>query len=710
MAEISFPNYMYNILPYSKIQVEAVIEMLAAGNTIPFIARYRKEKTQGLDEVAIEHIGLVHKKTLELEDRKKVIIAAIDEQNKLSDALLHSIMSCTDIHTLEDIYTPYKRKRKTKADMAREAGLGPFAAQIKLQKTINVPQTAEAFLSDYITSIEQAIKGAQDIIAEEISEDQQIKEKLRDISRRSGFIVSRVVAKKKEEASAYKDYFDFKELLRTCPSHRFLAMLRGEAEGVLSIQLEIDITRAEELINRKYIRHFHHPTSEYIQESVSDSFKRLIFPSIVNQLKSESKEKADHDAIHIFSQNLRQLLLTAPLGSHPILAIDPAFRTGCKIVCLDNMGAYICHDTIYPHAPHNQKHQAENTLRDLLTKYAIRHISLGNGTASRETETWLRQCFSNDPYEVHVVNESGASIYSASALAREEFPTLDVTVRGAISIGRRLIDPLAELVKIDPKSIGVGQYQHDVHQKWLKESLDNTVMSCVNHVGINLNTASEYILTYVSGLGPVTAKNIVEYRTENGPFSNINQLKKVSRLGDKAFEQCAGFLRIKNGEEVLDDTGVHPESYVLVRTMASAMHCTVADLINKKELRESVKPSNFIHGEIGVVTITDIISDLGKKGLDPRGVLEVFSFDSSVQTIEDIVEGMILPGKVTNLTQFGAFVDIGVKQDGLVHISEVCNDFIKSPMDVLSLQQKILVKVIGLDLPRKRINLSIKQV
>ncbi len=687
-------------------QVNRTIELLNDGATLPFIARYRKEVTGGLDEVEIADIQKSYKKLNEIEERKESIISSIEEQGKLTPELREKILNSYDANEIEDLYAPYKRKKKTRADVAREQGLEPLAKLIMSQKGQNITLMAQRYINDSINSAQDAINGAQDIIAEWVSENITTRERLRETFRRNAEIISKVNLKKKEEAQKFEDYFDFSEKLSKCPSHRFLAMQRGETEGLLRLSLQIDDERALENIKRIYIKSLGEE-SDIIEHAIEDSYKRLLIPSIENQIFSEFKDKADDEAIRVFSENLRQLLLTPPLGQKSVLALDPGFRTGCKIVCLDDNGELIYNDTIYPHAPQNQWAEAQDKIRFWVEKYRIDAIAIGNGTASRESKDLVESIKFDRQVQIFVVNENGASIYSASDVAREEFPHHDVTVRGSISIGRRLMDPLAELVKIDPKSIGVGQYQHDVHQGKLKQSLDMTVMSSVNQVGVNLNTASHHLLTYVAGLGPSLAKNIVEYRRNNGDFKEIKSLMSVPRLGTKAFEQAAGFLRINNGLNPLDNTGVHPESYPIVELMAKDLGCDISTLIASKEVRSKVNINKYVTPKVGLPTLNDILADIEKLGLDPRGAAKVFDFDERVKSIDDVHEEMLLPAIVTNMTKFGAFVDIGAKQDGLLHISQISKKFIKDPSEVLKLGQQLHVKVLSIDKERKRINLTL---
>lgn len=687
--------------------VRNTISLLNEGATVPFISRYRKEKTGSLDEVQVSEIQKELKKFNELEARKETILNAINEQGKLTNSLRVRIIDTYSAIELEDLYLPYKRKRKTKAGVARDNGLEPLAIAIKKQKNHSIRQEAKKYLSDKVKSVDEAIQGAQHIIAEWMSEDEKIREKTRNVMRNHGIISSRVIKKKIDEAQKYRDYFEFDERIEKCPSHRLLALLRGSNEGFLRVHLNIDDDRMIEAIERRYVS-WHAPCAHLLSEAIKDGYKRLILPSIENQIMGEYKEKADLVAIDVFVKNLRQLLLSAPLGEVRTLAMDPGFRTGCKTVALDENGNLIRHTTIYPNPPQSDYSKSAETIKNLVEKHGLQAIAIGNGTASRETETFVRSL--DLGLDIFMVNEDGASIYSASAIARDEFPDRDVTVRGAVSIGRRLMDPLAELVKIDPKSIGVGQYQHDINQSLLKESLDQTVISCVNSVGININTASKHLLTYVSGLGETLAGNIVEYRTQNGNFKTKNQLKKVPRLGEKAFEQAAGFLRIRDAQNPLENTGVHPESYAVVKKMARDMNCQISDLIHKKDHLKHIDLNRYIDDKIGLPTLKDIIKELEKPGLDPRGKVISFSFNERIRTIDDVKVDMILPGIITNITNFGAFVDIGIKQGGLVHISQIANTYISNPANVLDLQQRVTVKVLDIDIRRGRINLSMKDV
>ena len=712
------------------LQEKAVANTLALldeGCTIPFISRYRKERTGGLDEVQIAGISDRYDKLNEIQKRKETVIKTINDLGKMTPELEKRIDTCWDATELEDIYLPFKPKRRTRAQVAREQGLEPLAQILMLQRERDPEQAAAKQLSivHCQLSITDAIKGAQDIIAEIVSEDERSRQQLRNAFRRQAFITSKVVKAKadSDEAQKYSDYFDWEEPLKRCSSHRLLAMRRGESEGILRISISPDDEEAVERLKRHYV-YGNTPCGKLVAEAVEDGYKRLLKPAIETEFSTLSKEKADEEAIRVFAENLRQLLLGAPLGQKRVMGIDPGFRTGCKVVCLDAQGNLLHHEAIFPHPPVNKRMEAAMAVTKMLKKYQIEAISIGNGTASRETNDFIKdvlagrynldtknngQC-SMVNIQCFVVSEDGASVYSASKIARDEFPDEDVTVRGAVSIGRRLMDPLAELVKIDPKSIGVGQYQHDVDQTKLKHSLDQTVESCVNLVGVNLNTASQHLLMYVSGLGPTLAKNIVDYRRENGAFTSRAQLKKVPRLGPAAFQQCAGFLRIPGAKNPLDNSAVHPESYAVVEQMAKDQGCSVADLINNKEKREAIDIKRYVTAEVGIPTLTDIMKELEKPGRDPREQIEEFEFDKNVSTVDDLVEGMILPGIVTNITNFGAFVDIGVHQDGLIHISQMANRRIAHPTDVVKLHQHLRVRVIEVDRRRNRISLSLKGI
>lgn len=706
-----FSKMIAAALALSEKAVENTLELLEEGCTIPFISRYRKEKTGNMDEVKIEAVAQVNEKYKEMAKRKETILKTIGDQGKLSAELQQRIDNCWDATELEDIYLPFKPKRRTRAQVAREQGLEPLAQLLLLQRERNPEQAARKFVGDKVSDVEAALQGAKDIIAETVSENEQSRNQIRGEFRRGAIITSKVVAKKKDEEDAqrFSDYFDFSEPLKRCSSHRLLAMRRGEAAGFLRVSISAD----EETCITKLKRHYVHGFGEcqaLVGEAVDDAFKRLLKPSIETEFAAQSKQKADEEAIVVFAENLRQLLLAAPLGQKRVMAVDPGFSNGCKTACLDAQGNLVHHEIVYPHPPRNKRMEATAAMKRMVRQYQVEAMAVGNGTASRETSEWLNEIDFEYPVDVYVVSEDGASIYSASKIAREEFPDEDVTVRGAVSIGRRLMDPLAELVKIDPKSIGVGQYQHDVDQSQLKKSLDSVVMSCVNSVGVNLNTASQHLLTYVSGLGPTLAKNIVEYRRENGAFSSRSQLKKVPRLGPSAYEQCAGFLRIPGARNPLDNSAVHPERYSLVETMAKDQGVTVKQLVEDKALQKKIDIRKYVSGEVGMPTLTDIMAELDKPGLDPRGEVEKFEFDASIKTIEDLQVGMVVPGIVTNITKFGAFVDIGVHNDGLVHVSQMANRYVSDPSEVVKLHEHVMVRVTEVDLKRKRIALSMKQL
>ena len=715
MEQNIFARLIAERLGLRENQVEGTLALLDDGATIPFIARYRKERTGALDEVQIAAISEQNDRLKEIQKRKETVVKTINELGKMTPELERRIEECWDATELEDIYLPFKPKRRTRAQVARELGLEPLATLLLLQREANPEAVALRFLRPEVPDTEAALKGAQDIIAEMVSEDERSRQSVRGSFRRTAFITSKVVKSKADtdDAQKFSDYFDWSEPLKRCSSHRLLAMRRGEAEGVLRVSITVDEEENVERLKHQWVRGSN-ASAQLVAEAVADGYKRLLLPSIETEFAALSKEKADEDAIRVFAENLRQLLLGAPLGQKRVMGIDPGFRTGCKVVCLDAQGNLLHHEAIFPHPPVRRTADAMEALLTMIKKYKVEAIAIGNGTASRETKSFVELAFSSQGTaktaspQVFVVSEDGASVYSASKVARDEFPDEDVTVRGAVSIGRRLMDPLAELVKIDPKSIGVGQYQHDVDQSKLKKSLDQTVESCVNSVGVNLNTASVHLLTYVSGLGPSLAKNIVEYRRENGAFTSRAQLKKVPRLGPAAFEQCAGFLRINGAKNPLDNSAVHPERYALVEQMAKDQGCTVADLIAQKDLRARVDIKRYVSDEVGVPTLTDILKELEKPGRDPREALEEFEFDSRVNSIDDLVEGMELPGIVTNITNFGAFVDIGVHQDGLVHISQMANRRINHPLDVVKLHQHVRVKVIEIDRRRNRISLSMK--
>ena len=714
-----------------QLGTEAVINtltLLNEGCTIPFISRYRKERTGGLDEVQIAAISDHYERLKEIEKRKETVLKTIREQDKLTPELERRIDECWDATELEDIYLPFKPRRRTRAQVAREQGLEPLAKILLMQRERDPERAALRFAVGDVSDVATALKGAQDIIAEMVSEDERSRQQVRGAYRRTAIITSKVVKAKadSDEAAKYSDYFDWHEPLRRCSSHRLLAMRRGEAEGILRLSIDpIDDDECIERLQRHYV-YGNTPCGRLVAEAVEDGYKRLLKPSIETEFSNLSKEQADTEAIRVFADNLRQLLLEAPLGQKRVMGIDPGFRTGCKVVCLDAQGTLLHHEAIFPHPPVNKLMQATVHVQQMIQQYHVEAIAIGNGTASRETRAFIEDCLASykahephkanrsheasDSPQVFVVSEDGASVYSASKVARDEFPDEDVTVRGAVSIGRRLMDPLAELVKIDPKSIGVGQYQHDVDQTRLKQQLDQTVESCVNQVGVNLNTASVHLLQYVSGLGPSLAKNIVDYRRENGAFTSRAQLKKVPRLGPTAFQQCAGFLRIPGAKNPLDNSAVHPESYTIVERMASDHQCSVKDLIDQKDLRAAIDIKQYITDEVGLPTLTDIMKELEKPGRDPRQTLEEFEFDSRVQSVDDLQEGMILPGIVTNITNFGAFVDIGVHQDGLVHISQMANRRIAHPSDVVKLHQHIQVRVVEVDTRRNRISLSMKGI
>ena len=686
-------------------QVENTLSLLEGGATIPFISRYRKEATGGLDEVQIGEIKERYDKLTDIAKRKETILKTIEEQGKLTNDLKKRIEACWDATELEDIYLPYKPKRKTRAEAARQKGLEPLATILMMQRENNLMARVRTFIKGEVKNEEDALKGARDIIAEQVSEDERSRNQLRNQFSRQAIITSKVVKGKEEEAAKYKDYFDFSEPLKRCTSHRLLAIRRGEAEGFLKVSISPDDNECTERLERSYVRG-NNECSQQVKEAVLDAYKRLLKPSIETEYAALSKEKADEEAIRVFAGNLRQLLLAPPLGQKRVMGIDPGYRTGCKVVCLDAQGNLLHNETIYPHPPKSEHSLSARKLTKLVEQYQIEAIAIGNGTASRETEAFVTNQRYDRKLQVFVVSEDGASIYSASKIAREEFPEYDVTVRGAVSIGRRLMDPLAELVKIEAKSIGVGQYQHDVDQTALKKSLDMTVESCVNSVGVNLNTASRHLLTYVSGLGPTLAQNIVDYRTENGAFASRKELMKVPRMGAKAFEQCAGFLRIPGAKNPLDNSAVHPESYAVVEHIAKDMKCSVEDLIKNKEIRNKIDIKKYVSDKVGLPTLTDIMAELEKPGRDPRQAIQVFEFDKNVKTIDDLKEGMVLPGIVTNITNFGCFVDVGIKENGLVHVSQLCREFVSDPTTVVSIHQHVQLKVISIDRERKRIGMT----
>ena len=694
-------------LSIAEKQVARTLELLEGGATIPFISRYRKEATGGLDEVQIENIRNAYDKLVETVKRKDTILSAIEAQGKLTDGLKQRIADCWDTTELEDIYLPYKPKRRTRAEIARQKGLEPLATLIALQRETGIRDIARRYVTGQVKDVDEALAGAADILAEQFNESERCRNSVRQHFRREAVITSKVVKGKEEEGAKYRDYFDFSEPLRRCSSHRLLALRRGEAEGILRVGISPDDEACVESLSRFTVKG-KNESSKIVGQALSDSYKRLIKPSIETEFASASKQKADDEAIRVFAQNLHQLLLAPPLGQKRVMGIDPGFRTGCKVVCLDAQGNLLHNETIYPHPPRNEYAQAQRKLQKLVEQYDVQAIAIGNGTASRETESFVQSVRFDRPVQAFVVSEDGASIYSASKIAREECPDYDVTVRGAVSIARRLMDPLAELVKIDPKSIGVGQYQHDVDQTKLKESLNRTVESCVNAVGVNLNTASRQLLTYVSGLGPQLAQNIVDYRRENGPFHTRRDLMGVHRMGAKAFEQCAGFLRIPGGTHPLDNTAVHPERYALVERMARDAGASVEELIRDKELRRAIHLDRYVTDDCGLPTLHDIMDELDKPGRDPRDTIKAFAFDPDVRTMDDLKEGMVLPGIVSNITNFGCFVDIGVHEKGLVHISQLADRYVADPNDVVSLHQQVTVKVLQVDKERKRIALTLK--
>lgn len=700
-------NYITSLIGGDNLYINNVIELWEKGATIPFIARYRKEMTGSMDEVKITEVIDAYKIHQGLEKRKKSILSSIIEQGKLTKDLEKLIIGTMDMNTLEDLYLPYKPKRRTRAAKARELGLQPLADYILCEKYGNLNDATAKYLSDDIDTIEDALSGARDIIAEMVSESDKARNILRRIFERQALLVSKVVKSKKDDAVKYSDYFNFSEPLKRIRSHRMLAIKRGEAEGFLRISLKIDDDLAIDKLEKLFINS-NNDSSRQISIAIKDSYKRLLYPSIETEFLNSSKIKADNEAIKVFASNLSQLLLAPPLGSKRIMSIDPGFRTGCKIVCLDEMGALLHNETIYPHPPRSERKYASNKISQLTETYKIEAIAIGNGTAGRETEDFIAKIRFNRDVKVFVVSENGASIYSASKIARDEFPNYDITVRGAVSIGRRLMDPLAELVKIDPKSIGVGQYQYDVDQTKLKESLDTVVELCVNKVGVDLNTSGKHILKYVSGLGESLANNIVEYRKENGIFKNREELKNVHRMGDKSFEQCAGFLRISGGDNPLDNSAVHPEAYSLVYIMARDLSVSISSLIGNEELCNSIDLQKYAGKDIGIPTLTDIVEELKRPGRDPREVAEVFSFSPDIHSLDDVKEGVVIPAIVTNITDFGIFVDIGAKQDGLVHISEMSDSYISNPSELVRLHQHIQVRVLNVDKVRKRISLSMK--
>ncbi|MGN6803839.1 MAG: Tex family protein [Ginsengibacter sp.] len=700
-----FASIVAGKLSIPEKKVTAALELLDEGATIPFIARYRKDKTGALDEVQIEQIRDEAKFQQEFSDRKSFIEKTISEQGKMTEILQEKINEATTLNELEDIYLPYKPKRKTKAQTARENGLEPLANLLLEQKNISVEDKANAFVNEKVKDIDTALQGARDIISEIVNEDAEVRAEMRKLFEQSATVQSKILSDKQETGIKYKDYFDFSEPVSKIPSHRILAIMRGFSEGFLKMTIAPEEEIALQKIEKQFVK-ANNEAAEQVKKAIRDAYRRLLQPSLESEFRMSLKTNADEEAISVFAENLRQLLLSSPLGNKRILAVDPGYRTGCKVVVLDEKGDLQKTGLIFVHEKNYKLDEAKHLVEKLVKDYIIQAFAIGDGTAGRETQQFFKDL--NTGLPIFLVNEDGASIYSASPIGREEFPEEDITVRGAVSIGRRLMDPLAELVKIDPKSIGVGQYQHDVNQTRLKEKLDQTVVSCVNAVGVNLNSAGKYLLSYVSGIGPSIAENIVNYRKENGRFANRQQLKKVPRLGDKAFEQCAGFLRIKDGDNPLDESGVHPESYAIVEKMAKDAGVDVKEIIANEKVLGSINSRSYINENIGLHTINDILQELKKPGLDPRKEAQSFEF-ANIFSIEDVKEGMIVPGQVTNLTRFGAFVDIGVKQDGLVHVSEIAHHYISDPGEALKLNDKVMVKVLEVDLPRKRISLSIKQ-
>ena len=701
-----FISLIASALHLTEKQIRNAIQLFIEGATIPFISRYRKEMTDGMDEVQLGDTKEQYDKLCELAKRKLAVLKSIEEQDKLTDELKSRIDNCWNITELEDIYLPYKPKRRTRAEIAREKGLEPLAKMLMKQQSDDIERMALGFVKGDVVDTDDALKGARDIIAEWVNESEAARNAVRTIFAREAVISSKLIKGKEEEAQKYRDYFDMSEKLARCSSHRLLAMRRGETEGFLRVNITPEDENCLDRLDRIFVKG-NTDSSNQVSEAVNDAYKRLLKPSIETEFASDSKAKADTEAIRVFAENLRQLLLAPPLGQKRVLGIDPGFRTGCKIVCLDAQGNLLHNETIYPHAPQHETSQAMRKVQKMVEAYKIQAIAIGNGTASRETEQFIQNTGFDREVQVFVVSENGASIYSASKIARDEFPEYDVTVRGSVSIGRRLMDPLAELVKIDPKSIGVGQYQHDVDQAQLKKSLDQTVENAVNKVGVNLNTASKHLLTYISGLGPQLAQNIVDFRSENGAFKNRKQLMKVPKMGAKTFEQCAGFLRIPDSENPLDNSAVHPESYVIVEAMAKDLKSTVAELIQNKELKKSIDLQKYISPKVGLPTLNDILQELEKPGRDPRSGIQVFEFDPNVKTIGDLRTGMELPGIVTNITNFGAFVDVGIKENGLIHVSNMADRYISNPAEVVSVHQHVKVRVIEVDTVRKRVQLKL---
>jgi len=701
-----FISLIASTLQLSEKQIRNAIQLFNEGATIPFISRYRKEMTDGMDEVQLGDTKEQYDKLCELAKRKKAVLKSIDEQNKLTDDLKARIDHCWNITELEDIYLPYKTKRRTRAEIARERGLEPLAKMLMKQQSNDVEHIALSFVKGDVSDVDDALKGARDIIAEWINESEGARNSIRNVFSREAVITSKLIKGKDEEAQKYRDYFDMTEKLARCSSHRLLAMRRGETEGFLRVNISPEDDHCLEKLDRIFVKG-ETESSQQVAESLTDAYKRLLKPSIETEFSSESKAKADTEAIRVFAENLRQLLLSPPLGQKRVLGIDPGFRTGCKVVCLDAQGNLLHNETIYPHPPVNETSQAMRKVQKMVEAYDIQAVAIGNGTAGRETEQFIQNTRFDREVKLFVVSENGASIYSASKIARDEFPDYDVTVRGAVSIGRRLMDPLAELVKIDPKSIGVGQYQHDVDQSQLKKALDQTVENAVNRVGVNLNTASKHLLVYISGLGPQLAQNIVDYRLENGAFKSRKQLMKVPKMGAKSFEQCAGFLRIPDSEYLLDNSAVHPESYGIVEAMAKDLKMDIRDLIHNKDLKKSLDLQKYITPTVGLPTLNDILQELEKPGRDPRSEIKVFEFDINVKTISDLQIGMELPGIVTNITNFGAFVDIGIKENGLVHVSNMADRYISNPAEVVSVHQHVKVRILEVDAERKRVQLKL---
>jgi Transcriptional accessory protein len=706
---LSFSVIISGELQLREQQVKNTIDLLEEGATIPFISRYRKERTGSLDEVQIAAIKDWYEKLSELEKRKQTVLNSIEEQGKLTDDLRSRIDKCLSMTELEDIYLPYKPKRRTKAEIAREKGLEPLAKILMRQVDNDVENKALSFVKGDVKDADDALKGARDIMAEWVNENEVARNSMRTIFSREAVISSRVVKGKEVDGDKYRDYFELEEPLRRCSSHRLLAMRRGESEGILRVAIQPEEDRCLDRLDKIFVK-ARNTASDQVSMAIADSYKRLLKPSIETEFAAASKEKADAEAIRVFAENLKQLLLAAPLGQKRVMGVDPGFRTGCKIVCLNEQGVLLHHDVIYPHPPQSDVARASDKIIQLIARFQIQAVAIGNGTASRETEQFFQNYIPQHDLQVFVVSENGASVYSASKIAREEFPDEDVTVRGAVSIGRRLMDPLSELVKIDPKSIGVGQYQHDVNQTELKTALDQTVENCVNKVGVQVNTASKYLLTYISGLGPQLAQNIVDYRTANGAFKSRKELMKVPKMGAKTFEQAAGFLRVENVVNPLDNSAVHPESYPVIEQMAKDLKCTVAELITNDELRKKVDVKKYVTEKIGLPTLADIMEELAKPGRDPRQQLEAFAFDPTIKDIQDLKIGQVLPGVVTNITNFGAFVDIGIHENGLVHVSQIADKFVNNPAEVLSLHQQVTVRVLEVDLVRKRVSLSMKQV